>query len=293
MNAIQIQIKTYHQQLQYSKQMVVGLFSFMTVHLIINSLVLQPTQNQLHQMCKFSLPVVPETATPDEKRAIMFEALSSLNLNDMCEKRNDLTYLPWSDCMDVLRSVFPSATYRVIKNSDGLPYFADPNTGIMCFTEVTIDGITSECFLPVMDYKNQAMKLTPYTYQAWNSFKKCNEEKSVAAATMFDINKTIWRCLVKNIAIATGIGLYIFKGEDVPSEKSLEEANAQQQAPTPAPQPKPFDKYAGIKATINGCNDVNELMSFYLDHEAEISANPQLKQLLTARKQQIQSLKTA
>ena len=236
-------------------------------------------------MCKFSLPVVPETATPDEKRAIMFEALSALNLNEFVEKRNDLTYLPWSNAFDVLRSVYPSATYKVIRNSDGLPYFADPNTGIIVFTEVTIDGITSECFLPVMDFKNQAMKLEPYTYQAWNSFKKCNEEKSVAAATMFDINKTIWRCLVKNIAIATGIGLYIFKGEDVP-ERSNDDAPA-------APAPKPFDKYAGIKATINGCNDINELMSFYLDHEAEISANPQLKQLLTDRKKQIQSSKNA
>ena len=236
-------------------------------------------------MCKFSLPVVPETATPDEKRAIMFEALSALNLNEFVEKRNDLTYLPWSNAFDVLRSVYPSATYKVIRNSDGLPYFADPNTGIMVFTEVTIDGITSECFLPVMDFKNQAMKLEPYTYQAWNSFKKCNEEKSVAAATMFDINKTIWRCLVKNIAIATGIGLYIFKGEDVP-ERSNDDAPA-------APAPKPFDKYAGIKATINGCNDINELMSFYLDHEAEISTNPQLKQLLTDRKKQIQSSKNA
>ena len=231
-------------------------------------------------MCKFSLPVVPETATPDEKRAIMFEALSALNLNEFVEKRNDLTYLPWSNAFDVLRSVYPSATYKVIRNSNGLPYFADPDTGIMVFTEVTIDGITSECFLPVMDFKNQTMKLEPYTYQAWNSFKKCNEEKSVAAATMFDINKTIWRCLVKNIAIATGIGLYIFKGEDVP-EKSNDDTPA-------APAPKPFDKYAGIKATINACNDVNELMSFYLDHEAEITANPQLKQLLTSRKQQIQ-----
>ena len=228
-------------------------------------------------MCKFSLPVVPETATADERRAIMFEALSSLNLNEMCEKRNDLTYLPWSDCFDVLRSVYPSATYRVIKNQDGLPYFSDPNTGIMVFTEVTIDGVTSECFLPVMDFKNQAMKLTPYSYSSWNSFKKCYEDKTVAAASMFDINKTIWRCLVKNIAIATGIGLYIFKGEDVP-EKSNEESTAQNQ-----PAPKPFDKYAGIKATINGCNDVNELMSFYLDHETEITANPQLKQILTDR----------
>ena len=236
-------------------------------------------------MCKFTLPAVPKTATADEKRAIMFEALSALNLNEFVEKRNDLTYLPWSNAFDVLRSVYPSATYKVIRNSNGLPYFADPNTGIMVFTEVTIDGITSECFLPVMDFKNQAMKLEPYTYQAWNSFKKCNEEKSVAAATMFDINKTIWRCLVKNIAIATGIGLYIFKGEDVP-EKSNDDAPA-------APAPKPFDKYAGIKATINGCNDINELMSFYLDHEAEISANPQLKQLLTDRKKQIQSSKNA
>ena len=236
-------------------------------------------------MCKFTLPAVSKTATADEKRAIMFEALSALNLNEFVEKRNDLTYLPWSNAFDVLRSVYPSATYKVIRNSDGLPYFTDPNTGIMVFTEVTIDGITSECFLPVMDFKNQAMKLEPYTYQAWNSFKKCNEEKSVAAATMFDINKTIWRCLVKNIAIATGIGLYIFKGEDVP-ERSNDDAPA-------APAPKPFDKYAGIKATINGCNDINELMSFYLDHEAEISANPQLKQLLTDRKKQIQSSKNA
>jgi hypothetical protein len=236
-------------------------------------------------MCKFTLPAVPKTATADEKRAIMFEALSALNLNEFVEKRNDLTYLPWSNAFDVLRSVYPSATYKVIRNSNGLPYFADPNTGIMVFTEVTIDGITSECFLPVMDFKNQAMKLEPYTYQAWNSFKKCNEEKSVAAATMFDINKTIWRCLVKNIAIATGIGLYIFKGEDVP-EKSNDDTPA-------APAPKPFDKYAGIKATINGCNDINELMSFYLDHETEITANPQLKQLLTDRKKQIQSSKNA
>lgn len=246
-------------------------------------------------MCKFSLPVVPETATPDEKRAIMFEALSALNLNEFVEKRNDLTYLPWSDCFDVLRSVYPSATYKVIRNSDGLPYFADPNTGIMVFTEVTIDGITSECFLPVMDFKNQAMKLEPYTYQAWNSFKKCNEEKSVAAATMFDINKTIWRCLVKNIAIATGIGLYIFKGEDVPEKSNEETASTSKQQKKSAvqPTPKPFDKYAGLKATINSAPDVNTLMSLYLDHEAEITANPQLKQLLTARKLELQTPKAA
>ena len=246
-------------------------------------------------MCKFSLPVVPETATADEKRAIMFEALSALNLNEFVEKRNDLTYLPWSDCFDVLRSVYPSATYKVIKNSEGLPYFADQSTGIMVFSEITIDGITSECFLPVMDYKNQAMKLAPYTYQVWDSNKKAYVDKNVEAATMFDINKTIWRCLVKNVAIATGIGLYIFKGEDVPEKSNEDTASStkQQKKLAAQPTPKPFDKYAGLKATINEATDVNALMSLYLDHEAEITANPQLKQLLTARKLELQTPKAA
>ena len=239
-------------------------------------------------MCKIQIPEIPSTATADERRTIMFKALSALNLNDMCEKRGELTYLPWSDCMDVLRSAFPSATYRVIKNSEGLPYFTDPDTGIMVFTEVTIDGVTSECFLPVMDNKNQAMKLVPYTYNVWNSYKKCNEERNVSAATMFDINKTIWRCLVKNIAIATGIGLYIFKGEDVP-ENSADDARATQPTPASARKPAVYDKYAGIKQAINSAKDVTSLLSYYLDHQGEIEANPEIKELLTRRKQELQN----
>ena len=239
-------------------------------------------------MCKIQIPEIPSTATADERRTIMFKALSALNLNDMCEKRGELTYLPWSDCMDVLRSAFPSATYRVIKNSEGLPYFTDSDTGIMVFTEVTIDGVTSECFLPVMDNKNQAMKLVPYTYNVWNSYKKCNEEKSVAAATMFDINKTIWRCLVKNIAIATGIGLYIYKGDDLP-ENGADDAPIAQPTHAPARKPTVYDKYAGIKQAINSAKDVTSLLSYYLDHQGEIEANPEIKELLTRRKQELQN----
>ena len=50
-------------------------------------------------------------------------------------------------------------------------------------------------------------------------------EKAVEKATMFDINKTIMRCLVKNIAMF-GLGIYIYAGEDMPEgyEISKEEA---------------------------------------------------------------------
>ena len=44
-------------------------------------------------------------------------------------------------------------------------------------------------------------------------------KKTVEPASMFDINKTIMRCLVKNIAMF-GLGLYIYAGEDLPENVS-------------------------------------------------------------------------
>ena len=149
-------------------------------------------------MCKFKKPEIPANITADERRSLMFNALSSLDLNDKLEKReNDkLSYLSWANAWAEFKAAYPSATYRVIKNPENnLPYFTDPNVGIMVFTEVTVDDLTHSMWLPVMDSKNKAMKLNPYTYQVWDSYKKAYIEKTVQAATMFDINKTLMRCL--------------------------------------------------------------------------------------------------
>jgi hypothetical protein len=236
-------------------------------------------------MCKFQTPNVPQGATADERRAIMFNALSNLDLSDKCEKRESLTYLSWANAWSEFKSAYPSATYRILKNENGLPYFSDPNLGIMVFTEVTVDDVTHQMWLPVMDSKNKAMKLEPYTYSVWNNFKKAFEEKTVQGASMFDINKTLMRCLVKNLAMF-GLGLYIFQGDDLP-EKSTDDTPQQQQMQRPVQQP--IDPLAGIKNAINSANDVTTLMSFYLDHQGEIEANPQIKALLTQRKQQLQN----
>ena len=236
-------------------------------------------------MCKFQTPNVPQGATADERRAIMFNALKNLDLSSKCEKRESLIYLSWSNAWSEFKSAYPSATYRILKNENGLPYFSDPNLGIMVFTEVTVDDVTHQMWLPVMDSKNKAMKLEPYTYSVWNNFKKAFEEKTVQGASMFDINKTLMRCLVKNLAMF-GLGLYIFQGDDLP-EKSTDDTPQQQQMQRPVQQP--IDPLAGIKNAINSANDVTTLMSFYLDHQGEIEANPQIKALLTQRKQQLQN----
>jgi hypothetical protein len=79
----------------------------------------------------------------------------------------------------------------------------------MVYVSVTADGLTHEMWLPVMDSNNKAMKSEPYT------IKTKYKDIVVGKATMFDINKTIMRCLVKCLGMF-GLGLYIYAGEDLP-----------------------------------------------------------------------------
>ena len=128
--------------------------------------------------------------------------------------------------------MFPNANYDILKfGEEKLPYVYDEKTGYMVFTRVEIEGIDHEMWLPVMDSANKAMKDKPYTYKVakweWQNGRKIKVgevEKTVEPATMFDINKTIMRCLTKNLAMF-GLGLYIYAGEDLPEnlETNVEE----------------------------------------------------------------------
>lgn len=139
-----------------------------------------------------------------------FKELAALNVNDKVEKKDGMSYLPWSDGWDIFANYCPTATYEVVKAPNGLPYF-ESSAGAIVYTKITVDGITHEMWLPVMDGKNKAMRSEPYKYMTKAG------EKTVEAYTMFDINKTIMRCLVKNMAMF-GLGLYLYRGEDLPDD---------------------------------------------------------------------------
>lgn len=154
----------------------------------------------------------------------VFETLFEINVNDHIEKKKDLTYLSWPYAWAEVKKKYPSATYKIhLFGEKQLPYVFDESTGYMVFTSVTIENLTHTMWLPVMDSANKTMKSTSYTYNT--KFKK---DIPVEAATMFDVNKTIMRCLVKNLAMF-GLGLYIYSGEDLPeieTEKiSIKDAN--------------------------------------------------------------------
>lgn len=154
----------------------------------------------------------------------VFETLFEINVNDHIEKKKDLTYLSWPYAWAEVKKKYPNANYKIhLFGEKQHPYVFDESTGYMVFTSVTIENLTHTMWLPVMDSANKTIKSTSYTYNT--KFKK---DILVEAATMFDVNKTIMRCLVKNLAMF-GLGLYIYSGEDLPeieTEKiSIKDAN--------------------------------------------------------------------
>lgn len=140
----------------------------------------------------------------------LFQTLYDIDVRDrMYQKPGGLSYIPWATAWSEVAKVFPNATYEIVKFGEkSLPY-TESDLGIIVYTKVTIEGVTREMCLPVMDGSNKAMKSVEYTY------KTKSGEKTVNAATMFDVNKTIMRCLAKNLAMF-GLGLHLWTKEEAP-----------------------------------------------------------------------------
>ena len=121
-----------------------------------------------------------------------FEEVYAINVNDKTEKKGNLTYLSWAFAWAEFKKIYPEATYK-INPFDGTFCSGNEKMGYMVQTQVTAGQNTYEMWLPVMDMRNN----------------------TVLQPKMTEINKTIMRCLTKNLAMF-GLGLYIYAGEDLP-----------------------------------------------------------------------------
>tara|TARA_R110000764_G_scaffold8985_3_gene29399 strand:+ start:1167 stop:1775 length:609 start_codon:yes stop_codon:yes gene_type:complete len=160
----------------------------------------------------------------------VFETLNSINVNDKVEKKNNLTYLSWAWAWAEVKKNYPTATYTIYENVDGMFYHTDGKSAWVK-TGVTIEGIEHIEYLPVMDFRNNSIPL--------------DKLSSV------DVNKTIQRSLTKAIA-RQGLGLYVYAGEDLPNGESKEVAKK------PAPK-KPLPKKEVIELNIGDANWVKVL----------------------------------
>lgn len=125
-----------------------------------------------------------------------FLDLYQRDVSEHIEKKNGLSYLPWSYAWAEVKKQHPTASYTIYENNDGWNYFTDGRT---CWvkTGVTIGGLEHIEYLPVMDFKNKSIPLN--------------------AVTSFEVNKAIQRSLTKACA-RHGLGLYVYAGEDLPEE---------------------------------------------------------------------------
>ena len=182
----------------------------------------------------------------------VFETLSEINVNDKVEKKNGLTYLSWAWAWAEVKKRYPTATYRIYRDPEtNRPFDFIQGVGYMVYTYVKIEGEELEMWLPVMDFRNKSM---------------------IDNATTFDINKTIMRCLVKNLAMF-GLGHYIYAGEDLPEpdNNSLSSTATQtiqnKERPELKSGTKKFnDAIAGIKA---GKGTVDMLMKKFKINTAD------------------------
>ena len=144
----------------------------------------------------------------------VFSTLNAIDCSKHIEKKNGLTYLSWAWAWGILKENYPTASYTIYENANGLNYHTD---GVTCWvkTGVTVEGLEHVEYLPVMDHRNRSIP--------------------VASVTSFDVNKAIQRSLTKAVA-RHGLGLYIYAGEDLP-ETVAEETRAA----APVPQPVEID----------------------------------------------------
>jgi len=147
-----------------------------------------------------------------------FQKIYEIDVNHKTKEKSGLKYLSWAWAWAEFKKVNSDATYHV-DLYEGKPYLSDKDLGYMVSTTVTVGELTIPMHLPVLDGANKAMKADEYTYKTKYKDKVCK------AASMFDINTAIMRCLTKNLAMF-GLGLYIYAGEDIPSVDDSEEIEA-------------------------------------------------------------------
>lgn len=166
----------------------------------------------------------------------IFNTLYDIDTRDRAVEKNTgkstLEYLPWAVTYSEVAKRYESLKYGFVTHTKNiketrrfidengneiteeseyvqeLPYNETP-TGLEVETWVEIDGISKSMRLPVYDATYHSMRLVPYTYETKTG------TKTVPAATMADVYKSIMRCLAKNLSM-WGVGLNYWTREDAP-----------------------------------------------------------------------------
>lgn len=137
----------------------------------------------------------------------VYETLSKIDVKPFLEKKNGLDYLSWSKAWGLAKSAYPDINYEVTEYPEYvLTQQGYVSTGRMVDYRATQAGVEVEVTVKI---KNEKYSSKLYVMNSKNKSIPINK------ATLFEINKTQLRALVKALAFA-GLGLSVYAGEDLP-----------------------------------------------------------------------------
>jgi len=165
-----------------------------------------------------------------EKQSV-FATLSSISVKDKIERKGNLDYLSWANAWAMLKANYPD-TQRIVYESPftGLNYFTDGTTAYVK-VGVLVNGWEHIDYLPIMDFRNNAIP--------------------IAKITSMDVNKAIQRSTAKAIAMH-GLGLSLWTGEDIPEQVTTTPEKNETDRPELAKDSDAWDK---VSAYVNANKD--------------------------------------
>jgi len=186
----------------------------------------------------------------------VWNTLSKIDVSDKVEKKMNLSYLSWAWAWGTMMDNYPDAQYNFYENQEtGVPYVTLPDGTAEVRCRVTIGSLAREMWLPVMDFKNNA----------------------VANPSAREVSDTKMRCLVKTLGM-WGLGLYIYAGQDLPSTKEESKPKKEtkiQEESKPVVKDKHDENWAnlfldGIQVPLNLCKDVDGLNDIFVKNKPSI-----------------------
>jgi hypothetical protein len=196
--------------------------------------------------------------------------LQSVNMNELLEKKGNLSYLSWAHAWGEALKIDPAATFEVhsFDRGDGVKQaYMDVNGTALVWVTVTMNGKPMTCQLPVMNHKNEA----------------------ITNPNAFAVNTAMMRCMVKAIALH-GLGLYVYKGEDLPDEDAKEDKPAPKPAPKVEPKPQQRDWTVKVNEGSEWVSDVCVATAKLLD---QTTSKADVMQIFQVNRAQFDKLKTA
>lgn len=186
-----------------------------------------------------------------EKKKSVFDILNAIDCSEHVEIKDTgkvrLSYLSWAWAWGILKKNFPNSTYKIYENADGLIYHTDGRSAWVK-TGVTVEGVEYIECLPVMDNRNCSIALQKIT--------------------SMDVNKAIQRSLTKAVA-RHGLGLYIYAGEDLPSDGDT------------------GDETLTVEAQVKSAKTMDELVAIWKNN-AKLQSSLDFKMMFSQRKHELQ-----